>query len=63
VSLLPRFHASTTSGGPVVIDRDRALRAEFVYPGTSQAVASLLNADPARVEEFYWTNNEGEPRG
>lgn len=59
MTALPRFVAS--SEGPFVIDRDRALRAEFASPLTSQQAARLLNANPAMVDAFHWTNdNQGD---
>lgn len=57
--ILNRFIVVSSTGGPVVIDRDRALRAFFAQIYSAQAVARLLNANPARVEAFYWHTTEG----
>ncbi len=59
MTILPRFHATATSEGPAVIDRAQGLRATFDLPMSAQRVASLLNANPAMVDAFYWSNNEG----
>lgn len=58
--ILPRFHATTTSEGPAVIDREQGLRAVFQWEHNAQAIASLLNADPAMVEAFHWTHDQGD---
>ncbi len=60
MTALPRFVATATPEGPAVHDRAQGLRAEFVTIDASQQIARLLNANPARVEAFHWTNDQGE---
>lgn len=57
--ILPRFHATATPEGPAVLDRAQGLRATFQTEHNAQGVARLLNANPAMVEAFYWSN-EGD---
>lgn len=57
--ILPRFHTSVDEEGPIVVDRERALQAGFNHSATAQAVARMLNADPAMLDTFYWSTTQG----
>lgn len=61
MTVLPRFHTTSTPEGPAVADREQGLRATFETLFASQRVARLLNANPAMVDAFHWTNdNQGD---
>lgn len=60
MTALPRFHFASTTEGPAVVDRAQGLRARFVQVHDAQAVARMLTANPAMVDLFHWTNDQGE---
>lgn len=58
--IFPRFYPTTTPEGPAVYDRERGLRAIFRIDANAQEMARVLNARPAMLEAFNWTNDQGE---
>lgn len=58
MTALPRFHTTSTTEGPAVVDRVLGLRATFRGLGGAIQTTGILNRDPRMIALFNWAPNE-----